>query len=510
MKKNAVLTIIIVMALLISNITAAFADDGSGETPELQDAQPAGESTESTEAPAEEEVELFQDNDNTEEVDFSGEEAPEDWVLGGDAEMTGDNQTDTEGDGWLRLTSDESFELGYAVYDKELDTENGLAFKFDYTSWGGRGADGIAFFLMDGETTMEDFNPGGVGGSLGYAPRVSHDYPSEGLSNAVVGIGFDEFGNFSDSGEGRNSGDGRTQDSVAIRGASDEGKGYEFIAGTDRLQDGIDIRYAEERPDQTSEDYRGVSIMFKPVELQFSLTLSMQFGADNEPEQLFKDLLLPGIIPATVKFGFTGTSGSYTNNHEIRNLIIDKTVINDVIKEVEESSSSSNEVSIPEAVGQTVNTSLSNTVSIPVTAVQKGATLTIIPVTGSEAFPLSCTVQSKLDIEDEVYAILPALCGQEASLKIETIELIPFALPEGYIFLNASILTIIDSVTLETYSAKGEVIEVGFYLDNGQDPSNLVILIWQDEQWVEQEIVIEDGLISTTVAEGTLFVLARK
>lgn len=471
MKKNTIFTLIITLALLVSNLSAVFADDAPGGTP------------------AEPQIEIFQNNENTETVDFSGPQAPEDWVLGGDAEMTGDGQTDPEGDGWLRLTDNESYEIGYAVYDKALDTANGLAFSFDYTSWGGSGADGITFFLMDGETTMEEFNPGGYGGSLGYAPRHK---VTEGLSNAIVGIGLDEFGNFSHAGEGRTGGHGRTPDSVSIRAAGDGFEGYEFIDGTERLQQGIDIRNTNERPDQTGSDYRNVSIMFTPVEQQFSLTLTMQFGADTEPEQLFKDLLLPGIIPATVKFGFTASTASATNIHEIRNLVIDKAVVNDVIDQAKKSSSSS------------------AAVAIPVTAVQTGDTITIIPVTGSVLYPLSCEVQSKLNIEGEVYAIIPALCGQEASLVLEALETIPFALPDGATLLKASTLNIVDGLTFETYVAAGEEIEVGFYLDADQDTANLAILVWQNGQWVEQQVVVEDGVIFTIIAEGALFVLVQK
>ena len=508
MKKNTIFTLIITLALLVSNLSAVFADNGSGETPELKDAQPAAQNTKSSEALAQEEVELFQENDNTDKFDFSGAQAPEGWVLGGDAEMTGDGKTDSEGDGWLRLTGTDPFALGYAVYDKALESANGLAFNFDYTSWGGRGADGITFFLMDGETTMEEFNPGGVGGSLGYAPRVSSDYPGKGLSNAVVGIGFDAFGNFSASGEGRNGGDGREQDSVAVRGASDEGKGYEFIAGTDTFAAGIDIAKMKVRPDQSGKDYRNVSIMFMPVEQQFSLTLSLQFGADSEPELLFKDLLIPGITPATVKFGFTASSGSYTNNHEIRNLIIDKAVINDIIQQIEDEEVIDNP--IDEVEEPISDEKAKKTVSMPVTAVVTGDTLTIIPVTGSELNPLSCYAQTMLDIKNEAFAILPALCGQEASLVLEALGTIPFALPEGYTFLNASTLTIVDGATFDAYAANSAELEVGFYLEAGQDTANLVILVWQGGQWVEQQVVIADGVISTIVTEGALFVLASK
>ena len=553
MKKNTIITLIITLALLLSNLSAVFADDGSVEPSEPQDTkvaettpvesakpektgEPQQKSAESNAAPAKEEqkqaesentpesekkgvpqenseinetpstndtIEIFQDNENTEKIDLTNTEAPENMELGGDAEMTGDGEIDPEGDGWLRLTGDRSYELGYAVYDQELKTENGLAFQFDYTAWGGSGADGITFFLMDGKTTMEEFNPGGYGGSLGYAPRYK---TVEGLSNAVVGVGIDEFGNFSDGGEGRNGGDGRTVDSVSVRGPGDEFEGYEFVEGTERLQEGVDITHSDERPDQTGEDYRNVSMTFIPIERQFSLTLSMQFGAQSEPTQLFKDLLIPGIIPDTVKFGFTGASGGATNIHEIRNLVVDKAVLNDVIEETVADDGMEEETK----KSSSANNTSKNTISVPVTAVVSGDTLIVIPVTGSGLYPLSCEAQSRLEIEDEVYAVLPALCGQEASLVLEPVDMILFDLPAGYSFLNASTLHIINGVTLEPYDGNGTEIEVGFYIDADQEPENLAILVWQEGEWVEQEVVIEDGIISTIVMEGTLFVLAQK
>jgi len=181
MKKNTVFALIITIALLASNLSMVFADDGS--IPE-----PAEETDAATEDTSTKTEEIFQENENTETVNFTTSKLPENWETGGTTVLTGDDQIDPEGDGWLRLTGKTGYELGYAVYDEALSTENGLAFQFDYTSWGGSGADGISFFLFDGETSMEEFNIGGTGGSLGYAPRHK---VSEGLSNAVVGIALD-------------------------------------------------------------------------------------------------------------------------------------------------------------------------------------------------------------------------------------------------------------------------------------------------------------------------------
>jgi hypothetical protein len=68
----------------------------------------------------------------------------------------------------------------------------------------------------------------------------------------------------------------------------------------------------------------------------------------------------------------------------------------------------------------------------------------------------------------------------------------------------------VDSATFEAYTAKGEQIEVGFYINANQNADNFAILIWKDGQWVEQQVVIEDGVISSVVTEGTLFVLVSK
>jgi len=256
------------------------------------------------------------------EYDFSGEIVPEGWELDGSAKLTGDGEIDEVGEGWLRLSENEKRELGYAFNNEPLETENGLTFKFDFASWGGKGGEGITFFLVDGKTELEEFKPGAAGGSLGYTARGK----TEGMSNAYVGIGFDENGGFSNSKEGRPGGPGYIRDSVAVRGGGDGFEGYEYIDGTERLREGIDQRKATERPDQTGEDARHVSITFKPVEDNFHMSLELQFGAEGETKELFSDLEIPGEVPETLKFGFVGTTWGATNIHEVSNVSVQETV----------------------------------------------------------------------------------------------------------------------------------------------------------------------------------------
>jgi hypothetical protein len=263
--------------------------------------------------------------------DFAGEHPPEDWELGGGAKVTGDGKIDEIGKGYLRLTENTAYDMGYALYDQALSTEKGLAFSFNYVSWGGNGADGITFFLVDGKTTSEEFSPGGVGGSLGYAPRHKVD---EGMTNAYLGVGLDEFGNFSAPTEGRTGGPGRTADAVTIRAGGDGFDGYDYVAGTGKLAQGIDKTGVKERPES---EVRKVTISLDKTENQtMSLTMDMQFGEGGKTERLFEGVEIPGEVPETVKFGFVATTGGSTNYHEVREVTAQEASMEEPIIEVAE------------------------------------------------------------------------------------------------------------------------------------------------------------------------------
>ena len=265
------------------------------------------------------------------EFDFSGEVPPEEWELGGGAKVTGDGEIDEVGEGYLRLTENKGYDLGYALYEEELSTKKGLAFSFDYVTWGGNGADGITFFLVDGNTTTEEFSTGGVGGSLGYAPRYRS---TEGMSNAYVGVGLDEFGNFSAPTEGRTGGPGRKSDTVSIRAGGDGFEGYEFVAGTDKLKEGIDKTGGKERPES---EVRNVKISFNNTEKKtMSLTMDMEFGEEGQTERLFEDVEIPGEVPETVKFGFVATTGGAKNYHEVGDITAQEAPLEEHVPEVAE------------------------------------------------------------------------------------------------------------------------------------------------------------------------------
>jgi hypothetical protein len=142
-------------------------------------------------------------------------------IYGDNATFTAGN-VDPQGDGWLRLTSSAVDQKGFFYIDKSLPSNLGVRIDFEYKTWRYavpdlNGADGFSVFLFDASVP---FRLGGYGGSLGYAPGLG---APQGLAGGYVGIGFDEYGNFSNPTQGRNGGPGLRPNSVTLRGPTDNG-----------------------------------------------------------------------------------------------------------------------------------------------------------------------------------------------------------------------------------------------------------------------------------------------
>lgn len=114
----------------------------------------------------------------------------------------------------------------------------------------GTGADGIALTLSDSNIPPV---AGAFGGSLGYAQKCQNGVSGcvsdcsttggcPGFAGGWIGIGIDEFGNFSNNSEGRTGGSapGQRADSIAVRGSGSGQAGYPYLTGTTTLTPGID------------------------------------------------------------------------------------------------------------------------------------------------------------------------------------------------------------------------------------------------------------------------------
>ena len=140
--------------------------------------------------------------------------------------------------GYLLLTDAANNRAGNLFYNRPIPSSAGIEAQFEIYMYGGSGADGITFFLVDGATELTA--TGGLGGSLGYAQRNAEP----GVLGGYVGIGFDVYGNFYDDGEGRGHGCPTGQQSpssqsgaiapntVVVRGPGANITGYCYMAST--------------------------------------------------------------------------------------------------------------------------------------------------------------------------------------------------------------------------------------------------------------------------------------
>jgi Domain of unknown function DUF11/Bacterial lectin len=241
------------------------------------------------------------------------------WTLGNGASLTGSGPTST--DGWLRLTDASNNAKGYAYYNTPFNAGLGVKMDFEYLTWGGTGADGFTVFLFDGATPNNQFQIGDFGGSLGYANGCNS---TPGLSNAYVGIAFDEFGNFSNPNDRcKNGGPGAKPDTVSIRGPS--ASNYPFLTSV-AASGGIDCPASTvgcgTRP-APGTFYRRVIASVEPTSGgNYAITVSWQTSVGGLFTTLISNYTLPTAPPGTLKIGFAASTGGSTNYHEIRNLSI--------------------------------------------------------------------------------------------------------------------------------------------------------------------------------------------
>ncbi len=228
---------------------------------------------------------------------------------------------DTLGNGALRLTTDAADQSAFVLYDKAFDSTKGVNVTFDFFSYGGSGADGLSFFLIDGSVLGKDVVPGGSGAGLGYA-AVSET--AGGLTSGYLGIGFDEFGNFSNPNETSPGGDGRTPDSIAVRGSS--ANNYKYLTGTGSIAAGIDNTGATTATRQLALRTAEIDLSSAGI-LNVSIDLNGDRDFDDVGEQAIVNFNtqavgVNGAAPATYKFGFAASTGTSTNIHELRNLAL--------------------------------------------------------------------------------------------------------------------------------------------------------------------------------------------
>jgi outer membrane protein OmpA-like peptidoglycan-associated protein len=236
---------------------------------------------------------------------FANESAGSEWHLGGSAKLTATEP----GNGWLQLTKAEKTLKGYAFDNQGFSSTAGVLATFEYADFGGTGADGLTFFLYNAEVAAGEFRAGQAGGSLGYAPCDS----SPGLLKAYMGIGFDEYGNFTNLGSICEL-DGLEvhPNYVSIRGSEEEK--YKLLASAPT---------APEKLLGDESEARHVTVSIVPRAGKEYVSAYIKFFPSGVYETVVaeKELSKP---PTSLKFGFVGSTGGSTDFHEIRNVEVTK------------------------------------------------------------------------------------------------------------------------------------------------------------------------------------------
>lgn len=275
------------------------------------------------------------------------------FMLGGAASLTANGGGDTAGNGWLRLTPAGNDRFGYAYNQTAFPSSQGISYEFDYAAWGGSGADGLAFVLFDGATTDAQFVPGPKGGALGYTncPGVG-----PGLSNAYMAVGFDVYGNFASTGicGQTGAGPGLLPNRITIRGGA---PGYPYL-GSVAATGGVGTG--------NRAGARRVSVTVLPKNGQTVLTAGVRTPSGNV-QQIADELVLPN-PPATLKFGFTASTGGSTNNHEVRGMRVTKPTDLQVAVNADEASADRDAT-------QAYTATITNAGPNPVTGVELSATM---------------------------------------------------------------------------------------------------------------------------------------
>lgn len=227
--------------------------------------------------------------------------------------------------GRLRMTEAKNNQATAATLQAEIPGDGNLVIlRFNYYAYGGSGADGIAVVLSDARITPQ---PGSYGGSLGYAQRTGAS-GGDGFAGGWLGIGIDEYGNFASQSEGREGGrpNGRTPQSVSIRGSGEGADGYSYLAGTPTLSTAIDstgqsnAHTYEIRMDSTEPGTAFVSV-------------SRDTGSGMEtliPRFDVLDNSSQAAVPENLLLSITGSTGGSTNVHELDDLELCALKINKV------------------------------------------------------------------------------------------------------------------------------------------------------------------------------------
>jgi uncharacterized repeat protein (TIGR01451 family) len=246
------------------------------------------------------------------------------------------NQGVTPGyvNGKMRLTDSGTHQASAITKDFEFPSSGNIIItEFTYYSYAGSGADGIGLVLYDSEVGASPW-VGVTGGSLGYA-QGSNVYSAcqpngcPGFEGGWLGLGLDEYGNYSNPNEGRtgtgtNSGFHADAASIRGKGNSADGymSGYTYLAGTGTMATSLD-RPAPNTTPLPGDKYRMTVDARDSAHLYISLERMIGgVGTYQTIISQFDAIESQGASPEFIRLALTGSTGGSTNIHEIDNMTV--------------------------------------------------------------------------------------------------------------------------------------------------------------------------------------------
>lgn len=263
--------------------------------------------------------------------------------------------------GFLQLTDASTDQAGAVLFDLPIPATQGLRVTFDQWQYGTTTptspsqapADGIAFLLTDGATTLDA--PGAFGGSLGYAQKLPYNDPARefipGVDGGYLGIGLDALGNYFGDWERRSNGCPTSErspaggairrpepDKITVRGPGQGIQGYCFLTSTSTnldsstgpwnttlpfsLRNGLTSLPAGPIAAESALQAvrRTVTVTVSPAP-DAQVTVEISRG-DEEPQQVLS-FAAPSPVPDSYKFGFSASTGLFTDVHLVRNVVVE-------------------------------------------------------------------------------------------------------------------------------------------------------------------------------------------
>ncbi|WP_421331206.1 DUF6701 domain-containing protein [Aeromonas veronii] len=246
--------------------------------------------------------------------DFSRTGLGDNWVVS----QRNNSELPSIQSGRLRMTRNIGNQATSATYQRLFPAASNLVeVTFRYYAWSpqtGTGGDGLAVILSDATVTPQ---PGSFGGALGYAQR---DNGTPGFAGGWLGVGLDEYGNFSNPNEGKVGGPGARAQAIAIRGGV--GSSYRYLAGTTaNISPRVDVRGTSSA--QPGHLYR--------LRIDSRVAGRSMVSLDRNTGSGFSSLVAPfdamatagqEQVPADFLLSLTGSTGGANNNHELDDIQI--------------------------------------------------------------------------------------------------------------------------------------------------------------------------------------------